>query len=128
MPAPKALKLLSSPPTAKWVAFFAAGKLKKVAVVGGPVTTLAEAAAGLGASWGSDGTIVYCPAQWGEGLWRVPAGGGAAEVLTRTDTKTGESLHALPHHLPGGESLLFTSFKGPSPANAALEALDLRTG
>ena len=115
-------------PDGQWVAFFAAEKLKKVALAGGPVTTLAEAPLGLGASWGSDDAIVYCPDQWGLGLWRVPAGGGAAEALTRPDPKTGESLHALPHHLPGGDVLLFASFKGPSPANAALEALDLRTG
>jgi Tol biopolymer transport system component len=115
-------------PDGQWVAFFAAGELRKVAVAGGPVTTLAEAPAGLGASWGPDDVIIYCPDGWGRGLWRVPAGGGVAEALTRPDPKTGESRHALPHHLPGGEVILFASFKGPSPANASLEALSLRTG
>jgi serine/threonine-protein kinase len=115
-------------PDGQWVAFFAAGKLKKVAVAGGPVTSLADAPLGLGASWGPDGSIVYCPDQWGEGLWRVPAAGGDAEALTQPDSEAGESLHALPHHLPGGDVLLFASFKGPSPANAAVEALSIRTG
>jgi Tol biopolymer transport system component len=115
-------------PDGQWVAFFADGQLKKVAVAGGPVTTLADAPQGMGISWGPDDAIIYCPDLWGRGLWRVPAGGGAAEVLTRPDSKAGESVHALPHHLPGGDVLLFASFKGPSPANAALEALSLRTG
>jgi len=115
-------------PNSQWVAFFAAGKVKKVAVAGGPVTTLAEAPNGAGVSWGPDDTIVFCPDGWGLGLWRVPATGGKAEVLTRPDAKAGESMHALPHHLPGGDVILFASFKGPSPDNAALEALSLRTG
>jgi serine/threonine-protein kinase len=115
-------------PDGQWVAFFAGGELKKVAVAGGPVTTLAEAPEGLGASWGPDDVIIYCPDRWGRGLWRVPAGGGAAEALTRPDPKAGESTHVLPHHLPGGDVVLFASFKGPSPANASLEALSLRTG
>ena len=115
-------------PDGQWVAFFAAGKLRKVAITGGPVTTVAEAPNGAGASWGPDDTIVFCPDGWGLGLWRVPAGGGKTEVLTRPDAKAGESIHALPHHLPGGDVLLFASFKGPSPDNATLEALTLRTG
>jgi serine/threonine protein kinase/Tol biopolymer transport system component len=115
-------------PDGQWLAFFAASKLKKVAVAGGPVTTLAEAPDGIGISWGEDGAIVYCPDRWGRGLWRVPAGGGTAEALTRPDPKAGESVHALPHHLRGSDVLLFASFKGPSPANATLEALSLRTG
>jgi serine/threonine-protein kinase len=115
-------------PDGQWVAFFADGHLKKVAITGGPVTTLAEAPEGLGASWGLDDSIVYCPDGWGLGLWRVPAGGGTAEALTRPDPQTGESRHALPYHLPGGDVILFASYKGPSPANATLEALSLRTG
>jgi Tol biopolymer transport system component len=115
-------------PDGRWVAFFASGNLRKISVAGGPVTTLAEAPDGLGISWGEDDGIVYCPDHWGQGLWRVPAGGGTAEVLTRPDAAAGESLHALPRHLPGGDALLFASFKGPSPANASIEALSLRTG
>jgi hypothetical protein len=103
-------------PDGQWLGFFSASKLKKVAVAGGPVTTLAEAPDGIGISWGDDDTIVYCPDRWGRGLWRVPAGGGAAEALTQPDAQAGESLHALPHHLSGGDVLLFASFKGPSPA------------
>jgi hypothetical protein len=50
---------------------------------------------GLGISWRPDGDIVFCPDLWGLGLWRVPASGGAAAVLTRPDAKAGESVHAL---------------------------------
>jgi serine/threonine-protein kinase len=115
-------------PDGQWVGFFAAGKLKKVSIAGGPVTTLADAPADAGASWGPDDTIVFCPDGWGLGLWRVPAGGGKAEAITRPDPQKGESLHALPSHLPGGDTVLFASFKGPSPDNAAIEALSLKTG
>jgi len=112
----------------QWIGFFAGDKLKKVALAGGPATILAEAPNGLGGSWGPDDTIVFAPDGWVQGLWRVPAAGGKAEPITKPDPKKGESSHSSPQHLPGGEVVLFTTRKGPSPENAVIEALTLKTG
>ena len=66
-----------SRPTGNGSAFGAGGELRKVPLGGGPAVTLCKAAAIFGASWGSDGTIVFATARNG-GLWRVSAAGGTA--------------------------------------------------
>ena len=45
-------------PDGQWVGFFAQGKLKKVSVEGGNATTLCDAPAGRGGSWGEDDHII----------------------------------------------------------------------
>ena len=85
------------------------GELRKVPLSGGPAVTLCKAAALFGASWGSDGTIVFATARNG-GLWRVSAAGGTPEALTTL--QPGEYSHRLPHILPGGRAVIFTISKG----------------
>ena len=93
-------------PDAKWVAFFADAKLKKVPVTGGAVVTLADAPEPRGGSWDEDGTIVFAPTHR-TGLVRVSAAGGPAqEVTTLTD---GEITHRFPQVLPGGKAVLYTA-------------------
>src|SRR6266849_1884625 len=46
-------------PDGQWVGFFAGGKLKKVSVGGGAAITLGDAADPRGASWGSQGMIIF---------------------------------------------------------------------
>ena len=46
-------------PDSQFIAFFAGGKLKKVAIAGGPPVVLADAAGGLGGSWSRDNVIVF---------------------------------------------------------------------
>jgi len=96
-------------PDGQWVGFTADGELRKVPLSGGPAVTLCKAAALFGASWGSDGTIVFAFARNG-GLWRVPAAGGTPEALTAL--QPGEYSHRLPHVLPGGRAVIFTIMKG----------------
>src|SRR5439155_1455357 len=68
-------------PDGAYVAFFASGKLKKVAGAGGPPQTIAEATRGRGGAWGSRGIIVYAPDAGGP-LWRVNADGTNPAPLT----------------------------------------------
>ncbi len=96
-------------PDGRWVGFGAAGELRKVPLAGGPAVMLCKAAALFGASWGSDGTIVFATARNG-GLLRVSAAGGTPEVLTTP--QPGEYSHRLPHILPGGHAVIFTISKG----------------
>jgi Tol biopolymer transport system component len=48
-------------PDGAYLAFFSSGKLKKVAVAGGPPQVLAEAPSGRGGAWGRRGVIIYTP-------------------------------------------------------------------
>jgi len=83
------------------------GSLRKVAVAGGPATTLCDTAPVFGASWGENDTIVF--ARDLSSLFQVPAAGGTATALTTLDEKRGEVSHRLPHLLPGAKVVLFTA-------------------
>ena len=79
-------------PDGQWIGFFEGLILKKVAIGGGPAVTVFKdqnANSGpVGATWGTDGTIVYA-GSIGAGLKRVAAAsGGEAETLT-TPTVSG---------------------------------------
>ncbi len=106
-------------PDGDWVGFLADGLIRKVPLSGGPVATIADLMAldhaqkaaiiapatdFYGASWGSDGTIVF--GRFGEGLWQVPAEGGAPTPLTTLSS--GDGAHRFPQHLPEGKGLLLT--------------------
>jgi serine/threonine protein kinase/Tol biopolymer transport system component len=94
-------------PDGKWLAFFASGKLKKIAVTGGASVTLCDAPAGRGGTWGNDGTIVFSPAvSLATRLLRVSSTGGIPTPLTpESDTPQAR----WPQILPDGKSVLFTS-------------------
>jgi Tol biopolymer transport system component len=93
-------------PDGEWLAFFAAGKLKKISVTGGAAITLCDAPNGRGGAWGEDGTIVFAPDRQTH-LVRVSSSGGAPAPLTTLDT--GEVTQRWPQILPGGKAVLFTS-------------------
>ena len=94
-------------PDGEWIAFFAEGKLKKMAARGGPPVTICDAADGLGGSWSKDGIIVFASAT-GAALQRVSADGGAVTRATVLDVSRGEFSHRWPEVLPDGDTVLFT--------------------
>jgi serine/threonine-protein kinase len=96
---------LSNPffsPDGQWVGYFSRGQLKKIAARGGTATSLCKADDPFGASWGSDGTIVYAESG---GIKRVSANGGTPVWIVRAEAN--EQVYG-PQVLPGGEWLLFT--------------------
>ena len=93
-------------PDGQWVAFFASGKLKKIAVTGGEPITLCDAPNGRGGSWGEDGTIVFSPDSLAA-LSRVSSAGGEPQPLTTLDAD--EQTQRTPQILPGGRAVLYTS-------------------
>ena len=113
------------------IGFFARGKLQRIAVSGGPATTVCDAPFGASGSWGQGGTIVYC--EWAganPGLRRVEAVGGSPVALTfgAPDIVPAPSW---PEFLPDGRHILFLdgSFKGESlPENRHAWIADLETG
>ena len=93
-------------PDGQWLGFFASGKLKKVSVSGGAALTLGNAAIPLGASWGSQGMIIFSPSTLSV-ILQVSDGGGASQPLTRLEK--GEVSHRWPEFLPGGKAVLFAA-------------------
>jgi len=63
-------------PDGAWIGFFADNQLRKVATVGGPVTTLAEASQTTGGVWTRTGDIVFTSDLSQSALMRVSASGG----------------------------------------------------
>ena len=92
-------------PDGRWLAFFADGRLKKVALAGGAPVTLADAPSVLGGVW-IDDEIVFAGSPSG-GLTRVPADGGEPRPLTVPREVDGEVRHAWPAAVASSRVLLF---------------------
>jgi len=113
-------------PDDRWIGFWANGKLLKVVAEGQDVpVTLCAAASIFGASWGSDGTIVYSPGETA-GLFAIPAEGGEPRVLTSPDSGSEENGHRLPHELPDARGALFTITRNVYDNHPRLAAFDAR--
>jgi eukaryotic-like serine/threonine-protein kinase len=92
-------------PDGKYIGFFSGGKLKKIALAGGPVQILCDAPEGRGASWSQRGVIIFTP-NIHESLYKVSDGGGTPEKIT--DAKPGWT-HRNPYFLPDGDHFLFSA-------------------
>jgi len=114
-------------PDGQWIGFFAQGKLKKVSLNGGAPQTLADAANGMGGSWGTDGTIYFAPSNT-TGLSKISDSGGTAQILTTLDRTRGDVTHRWPQVLPGNKAALFTTWSGPGWDEQNLEVLILESG
>jgi Tol biopolymer transport system component len=113
-------------PDGKWVAFFASGELKKVAITGGAPVSIAPATDARGGAWGADDTIVFSP-DLTTGLFKVPASGGTPVALTKP--AEGERTHRWPAFLPGGKALLFIRQNvGAAYDDGLIEAVRVETG
>jgi serine/threonine-protein kinase len=77
-----------------------------------------------GASWGTDGHIVFADGS----LWSIPEAGGMATLLAEPDPAAEEMLFVLPKHMPDREAVLFTDFRGLTGASNRVAALSLETG
>jgi serine/threonine protein kinase/Tol biopolymer transport system component len=98
-------------PDSRQIGFFAGGKLKKVAVAGGPPVVLCDAVAGRGGTWNRENVIVFSPSTNGP-LQRVAAAGGAPQPASTLDAAYGESSHRFPWFLPDGRHFLFSGVVG----------------
>jgi serine/threonine-protein kinase len=100
------------------------GKLRRMPVVGGPSTVLADSVT-AGVYWSDDGFVLYTKSS--QGLWRVPAEGGTPQQLTSLDSSRKEFNHWYPQALPGGKAAIFNSFSTPF-AKSRIEAVEYKTG
>src|SRR5216684_3780421 len=91
----------------QFIAFFAQGKLKKIAVSGGPAQTLCNAPEANGGTWNRDGVIVF-PLSLTSGLFQVSAGGGAAVPLAKLGASAPVVQQISPEFLPDGRHFLYS--------------------
>jgi len=96
----------------RYIAFLAAGKLKKVDVAGGPPQSLCDVnGPWIAGTWNREGTILIgvaeTPGQ--EGLYRVPAAGGPPTRLTPVSESRLDPHGGYPQFLPDGKRFLFVA-------------------
>jgi serine/threonine-protein kinase len=108
-------------PDGQWIAYVqlvtANGPyiLKRVPVSGGTPVKVAETPTGIpnflfGLSWPSPDSLIFVTA---EGIVRIPANGGASEVLVK---RTGDESLESPQLLPDGKQVLFIRLPQPPSA------------
>jgi serine/threonine-protein kinase len=73
-------------PDSRFLAFFADGKLKKIAIAGGPSQTICDAPGGADGSWGREGTILF-DGSTTDSLRKVSAAGGSPSAATSIDER-----------------------------------------
>jgi len=114
-------------PDGLWIGYSDIG-LTKIPVSGGSPVTIAASPtfAVRGASWASDGTIVFATTDPETGLLRVSDAGGTPVVLTKPDHARGEADHVLPFVLPRDRGILFTIIDAAedNPRVAVLDSRD----
>ena len=89
-------------PDGSAVAFFANGKLQKVAASGGTPQMLAPVLAARGGAWGRKGVILYSPDS-GSDLWRVNTDGTGMSSATEQIRTDKQVTHRWPTILPDGD-------------------------
>ncbi len=96
-------------PDSRFIAFYAAGKLKTIAADGGPPLTLADTQGNPGGSWNRDNIILFASSAPGSPLRRVASSGGEVSAATTLDASKGESAHWTPFFLPDGRHFLYVA-------------------
>jgi len=110
-------------PDSRYLGFMAEGKLKKIAVAGGPPQTICDSGSMGDGSWSKDGMILF-DSTASDSLRRVPAAGGQSAPATYVDRTRGETGNAWPQFLPDGRHFLFLGLTA-RPESTALKVGDL---
>ena len=115
-------------PDGQSVAFFTGipGDLRVVPVGGGPTVTLVRGTAlPWGGDWGQDGRIYFVNGE--ARVAKVPAAGGAMEVVSTLDSSLAQTELDWPQLLPGGRTALVQVWHS-SIGDTEIGILDLATG
>ncbi len=105
-------------PDGKWIGFVADGKLEKIPLAGGAPITLTTVTTSLrGASWGSNGTILY---SYRDSLFLIPDQGGTPSGI-HLSSRAASNTVRWPRFLPDGKHALIST-------DTAVEIVDLKSG
>lgn len=98
-------------PDGRWIGFNHGGHLKKVSVEGGTPVPLGVPVGFMGAAdWGPDDHIVYADItpEGTNGLYRLPANGGAPRLVAALDANGDEAYWLTPQSISNGRFILAT--------------------
>jgi eukaryotic-like serine/threonine-protein kinase len=100
-------------PDSRFIGFYAAGKLQRLALDGELPQVIWEGQLETTPTWGPDGTILFAKLpdpRTGQpgGIYRVAANGGSAAPVTTLDPAAGEIEHYWPSFLPDGVHFLYS--------------------
>jgi serine/threonine-protein kinase len=114
-------------PDGQWLGFVADAKLKKISVAGGEVIVLTALPGINGASWTTNGSVVF--GQPGRhALSRIAATGGTVEPATTLDSSRGEISHQWPAAIVGTDLLLYQANIDNGEKYSEIVVQDLRRG
>ncbi len=104
-------------PDGRSVAIAGSGQITRVGVAPGSLATRQPGVnTNMEGAWGPDGTILI--GRIGDGLYRIPAGGGTPVQVTTLDPGRGETRHLLPQFLPDGRRFLYVAGSATRGASA----------
>ena len=106
-------------PDSRYIAFFAAGRIKKIAVSGGPTQNVSNAPNLAGGTWSREDVIVFSA---GGILQRVPAAGGEPVPISARDESLQETSHQVPYFLPDGRHYLYLAWSPQQSSRAVYMA------
>jgi Tol biopolymer transport system component/tRNA A-37 threonylcarbamoyl transferase component Bud32 len=110
-------------PDSRHVAFFADGRLKRVAVDGGQVQIICDEDRGADGSWNRHGDILY-DGEDTDPIRRVGAGGGIPRPAVTVDAEVGEAAVGWPEFLPDGHRFLYVLWAENANSRLMLGELD----
>jgi Tol biopolymer transport system component len=111
-------------PDSRSIAFMSGGKLRRIAVAGGPAQTIADAPNGADGAWSEQGVILF-DGRTNDPIWRVEAAGGVPKPIVTPEPEKGIMGAGWPAFLPGGRHFLYqTTTANPEDAALVVRALD----
>ncbi len=110
------------------LAFFAAGKLKRLDLPSGSPQIICETPVGRSSgTWSRSGVILFETLGHPE-IYRVPATGGEPKSATRLDVSNRETRHSAPQFLADGRDFIyFVQSERPENTGIYLESLDSKS-
>jgi serine/threonine-protein kinase len=112
-------------PDGAWIAYWADGKLRKVATRGGAPVVICDAIGFWGGAWTDDGALVVSLSR-SAALARVAASGGSPTPLGKLSGS--DATQRWPQALPGGEHVLASAAGSGDFGSATIIAVSTKTG
>src|SRR5262249_37738385 len=90
----------------QFLAFVAGGKLNKLEISTGSISTVCDVSSNDGGAWSRDDLILLAR-PYGAPLLKVAAAGGVPAAVTIADVSRGDSGHSWPQWLPDSRRFLY---------------------